>query len=181
MSLEGKASQQQRASQVPPSPAEESQLVVTFWQEVMDPNTNHVYYWNPETNEVTWTLPANGVITNEVPGDGTGTGPDGGTGTENSESNQKSGESVSSSAPKQETVKKSSAAKKVAKKAEIDIFESAKEESSPKLPASQPAMEGDNAQATVDTQERSLSKKRKASPQPSDSGLDKEALGKHMF
>ena len=53
------------------------------------------------------------------------------------------------------------------------------EEASPKLPASQPAVEVD-AQATVDAQERSLSKKRKASPQLSDSGLDKKASGKHM-
>jgi len=35
---------------------------ITFWQEVVDPNTNHSYYWNPKTNEVTWTLPENGVI-----------------------------------------------------------------------------------------------------------------------
>ena len=113
-----------------------------------------------------------------MPGDGTGTGQVCGMETEHStcggsESNQKSGESVSSSAPKQENVKKSSAAKKVAE------IESTKEEASPKLPASQPAVEAD-AQATVDAQERSLSKKHKASPQPSDSGLDKEASGKHM-
>ena len=43
---------------------------ITFWQEVVDPNTNHSYYWNPQTNEVTWTLPENGVIS-----DGTQTHP----------------------------------------------------------------------------------------------------------
>ena len=35
---------------------------ITFWQEVVDPTTNHSYYWHPQTNEVTWTLPENGVI-----------------------------------------------------------------------------------------------------------------------
>ena len=79
---EGEASAS-NSSQVQPL-AEESQPEVTFWQEVMDANTNHVYYWNPETNEVTWTLPANGVIANEVPCSGGGGGDDGGMGTENS-------------------------------------------------------------------------------------------------
>ena len=35
----------------------------SFWQQVMDPNTNHPYYWNPSTNEVLWSLPEGGVIT----------------------------------------------------------------------------------------------------------------------
>ena len=35
----------------------------SFWQQVMDPNTNHPYYWNPLTNEVLWSLPEGGVIT----------------------------------------------------------------------------------------------------------------------
>ena len=38
---------------------------ITFWQEVVDPNTNHAYYWNPLTNEVAWTLPENGVISED--------------------------------------------------------------------------------------------------------------------
>ena len=33
--------------------------------QVIDPNTNHAYYWNPATNEVCWTLPENGVISDE--------------------------------------------------------------------------------------------------------------------
>lgn len=36
---------------------------VTFWKQVVDPNTNHAYYWNPQTNAVCWTLPDNAVIT----------------------------------------------------------------------------------------------------------------------
>ncbi len=32
---------------------------------MVDPNTNHAYYWNPATNEVSWTLPENGVINDE--------------------------------------------------------------------------------------------------------------------
>ena len=39
---------------------------ITFWQEVVDPNTNHAYYWNPLTNEVAWTLPENGVISEDA-------------------------------------------------------------------------------------------------------------------
>lgn len=35
---------------------------ITFWQEVVDPKTNHAYFWNPKTNEVSWTLPEGGVI-----------------------------------------------------------------------------------------------------------------------
>ena len=35
---------------------------ITFWRQVVDPNTNHAYYWNPQTNEVCWTLPDNAVI-----------------------------------------------------------------------------------------------------------------------
>ena len=69
--------------------AEQPQFEVTFWQEVMDPNTNHVYYWNPDTNEVSWTLPANGVISNEVTG-GMGT-EQGGTGTKQGETGTKQG------------------------------------------------------------------------------------------
>lgn len=38
---------------------------ITFWKEVVDPNTNHAYYWNPLTNEVAWTLPENGVISED--------------------------------------------------------------------------------------------------------------------
>lgn len=38
---------------------------VTFWQKVVDPNTNHTYYWNTTTNEVSWTLPDYAVIVNE--------------------------------------------------------------------------------------------------------------------
>lgn len=29
---------------------------------MVDPNTNHVYFWNPDTNEVSWTLPEGGVL-----------------------------------------------------------------------------------------------------------------------
>ena len=48
----------------------------TFWQQVMDPNTNHPYYWNPITNEVCWTLPEGGVISlgYEERGEGEGEG-----------------------------------------------------------------------------------------------------------
>ena len=35
---------------------------ITFWRQVVDPNTNHAYFWNPQTNEVCWTLPDNAVI-----------------------------------------------------------------------------------------------------------------------
>lgn len=171
--------------------AEESQPEVTFWQEVMDANTNHVYYWNPETNEVTWTLPANGVIANEVTGSGgdggIGTGQDG-MGTENSTSGGAAAEPKQSSqkletksevVSSQKETAKSSAAKKVAKKAEIDMFESPMEESSPKKkqPQASQAVEEDT-QAAVAAQERGSSKKRKASPEPTDSSTDKEPAGK---
>ena len=167
---------------------------MTFWQEVMDANTNHVYYWNPETNEVTWTLPANGVIANEVAGSGgdggMGTGQDG-MGTENStggggaaaaaefkQSSQKSETKIEIVSSHKETAK-SSATKKVAKKAEIDMFESPMEEPSPKKkqPQASQAVEEDT-QAAVATQERGSSKKRKASPEPTDSSTDKEPAGK---
>ncbi len=35
--------------------------------QVVDPNTNHTYYWNPANNEVSWTLPENSVITDDPP------------------------------------------------------------------------------------------------------------------
>lgn len=50
-------------------------MVVFHWiigstpspSQVVDPNTNHTYYWNPTTNKVVWTLPENGVITDDPP------------------------------------------------------------------------------------------------------------------
>lgn len=178
----GGAAAASNSSQVQSS-SEVSQLEVTFWQEVMDPNTNHVYYWNPETNEVTWTLPANGVITNEVAGGeegGMGTGNSAG-GAEPKHTSQKSEtKSEVVSAQKETTTAKSSATKKVAKKAEIDMFESSVEDPGPpkKPPASQTA-DGD-VQAAVIAQERSTNK-RKASPELTDSGTDKEPSGKLGF
>ena len=179
------------SSQVQSSAEESQQPVVTFWQEVMDANTNHVYYWNPETNEVTWTLPANGVITNEVAGDdgdgddggGMGTG-QGGMGTEKSATSGSSAESktkkeVGSSSQKETA--KLSATKKVAKKAEIDMFESLMEETSSPTKknstVSQALVEEDPRAAVATQEERSSSKKREASPEPADSGTDKEPLG----
>jgi hypothetical protein len=42
------------------------EIPITFWQEVKDPKTNHVYYWNTVTNETSWTLPPNAVLTSEA-------------------------------------------------------------------------------------------------------------------
>ena len=47
-------------------PEKSEEREITFWQEVVDPNTNHAYYWNPLTNEVAWTLPENGVISEDA-------------------------------------------------------------------------------------------------------------------
>lgn len=129
-------------------PPDESQLEVTFWQEVMDPNTNHVYYWNPETNEVTWTLPANGVISNEMAsGNETGTGQSGlenETSTANTEtkSTAEVAKGLTNSSTKQDPVKKpatlesksdvkieAKTSKKGAKISEVDIFEDTTNES----------------------------------------------------
>ena len=41
---------------------------VTFWQKVVDPSTNHTYYWDPATNKVSWTLPDLAVIVNDEQG-----------------------------------------------------------------------------------------------------------------
>ena len=30
---------------------------VTVWQQTLDDNTQHFYYWNTVTNEVTWEIP----------------------------------------------------------------------------------------------------------------------------
>ena len=181
---EGEASAS-NSSQVQPS-AEESQPEVTFWQEVMDANTNHVYYWNPETNEVTWTLPANGVIANEVPGSGGGGGDDGGMGTENSTNTGAAAESKTKSdkvASAQKETAKSSTTKKVAKKAEIDMFESPMEEGEePSSIKKKPTEETQAASAAVAVatteQERSSSKIDKASPEPTDSSANNKPSGK---
>ena len=179
-----------------PSSVDESspnQPEVTFWQEVMDANTNHVYYWNPDTNEVTWTLPANGVITNEVAGGGDdgggmGTGQDG-IGTEKStggggggaESKEKS-EVVSS---QKETVKKSSATKKVAKeKDDIDMFASPMEEEEEEASSKKEEMEAAITVSAPQEERSSPSKKSKASPprEPTDTSADKEPAGnKRIF
>ena len=46
----------------PSQPPPATVAPITFWQAIVDPNTNHTYYWNPETNDVAWTLPPGGVI-----------------------------------------------------------------------------------------------------------------------
>ena len=35
---------------------------LSYWQALVDPNTNHTYYWNSLTNVVSWTIPGGGVI-----------------------------------------------------------------------------------------------------------------------
>ena len=173
-----------------PSSVNESspnQPEVTFWQEVMDANTNHVYYWNPDTNEVTWTLPANGVITNEVAGGGGDDGSGMGTGQDGMEMEKSTGggggaeskeksELVSS---QKETAKKSSATKKVAKeKADIDMFASPMEEEE-EASSKKEELEAAVTVSAPQEERSSPSKKRKASPprELSDSGTEKEPAG----
>ena len=164
--------------------SQDSQIEVTFWQEVMDPNTNHAYYWNPETNEVTWTLPANGVISNEVAGDtddsGMGIGL-GGMEIENGNSPKSIQKTKSEGASAQKDGVKVSATKKVAKKPEIDMFEShLTEESTPKKPqGSQPVEDSVQVAETVASPDKggSSNKKRKASPEPIDPIEDKRPSG----
>lgn len=48
------------SSQAPPIVTPPGDL--SYWQALVDPNTNHAYYWNSLTNEVSWTIPGGGVI-----------------------------------------------------------------------------------------------------------------------
>ena len=172
-------SQQEEADSSQSLSSDPSQPEVTFWQEVTDANTNHVYYWNQETNQVSWTLPANGVIANDV-GSGTGTGQDG-MGTDNSMSidgtNSVATSDVTQKAPTGSGVKSSS--KKATKKVvEVDMFESPVDQSQTEPvvgPVMNPSAERPPdavAKTTVAMDddsgvgEKVSSKKRKASPPP---------------
>ena len=181
------ASQQQgKASSQTPS-SDHSHLEVTFWQEVTDPNTNHVYYWNQESNQVSWTLPPNGVIANDVDS-GTGTGQDGmgteqdgtgigkgGMGTGNSDGTNN--KTVSTAGVTTSSLGKK-ATKKAAKKMEVDMFEGEPETKAAVGPAKDPSAEQPSDAVTKATVaidnggdgvgEKSSSKKRKASPLPAE-------------
>ena len=180
----GHLSQQTAATShppLPPSSSEHPQLEVSFWQEVTDPNTNHVYYWNPETNEVSWTLPANGVISNEVAG---GTEME----TENSAGGMEGGASAAQGDPVKNAATASgtisvsnSSSVKTKKKDEVDIFASAIDESNSTTmpgPSTKPVDQPTVVQDEGATEESiSSSKKRKASPQPRVMETANEPLG----
>ena len=60
---------QSQLTQPPPIPSEMSsneEVTISFWQEVKDSKSGHIYYWNPTTNQVSWTLPENAVLTSEA-------------------------------------------------------------------------------------------------------------------